>query len=590
LSKIRILPETLTNKIAAGEVVQRPASVVKELMENSIDAEARTITVIIKNGGKSLIQVVDDGNGMDRDDLLLAFERYATSKIKDENDLSRISTLGFRGEALASIASVSIVDAVSGVKGDMEAYELKIVGGEFKDIRPHSNIGGTSISIRNLFFNVPARRKFLKSAEIELKNIIDIFRKFALAYPEKSFVLIHNDREIYNLRPSDLADRIAELYSPEYRKNIVEVFGEERELSISGFIGNLNLIRPRRGEQTFFVNRRYVSNRTLSNAVISAYRSVISGDEYPFYCLNLMIPPDKVDVNVHPAKMEVKFREDYRVFQFVKISIGKYVEEVKKSIPGFDKPRIWEYYETKKESGGFAEEKDRERKVTAEIARLKLEDADNRSQVWKERAKKFSEHLKEESSVPPGVGIPVFQFAERYIITQVKSGLVIIDQHVAHERILYEAALKAVTQGSWKPQQLLFPQVIELSAEDFSVLLEILPYLNKIGFRMREFGRNTIVVDAVPAGMRWGRESTIIKEIIDTYVEYRKHESSAVKSVAASYACKAAIKAGDKLTEEEMINLVDRLFTTSNPYFCPHGRPIIVNLSLDEIDKRFKRK
>lgn len=590
MSKIRILPETLTNKIAAGEVVQRPASVVKELMENSIDAEARTITVIIKNGGKSLIQVVDDGNGMDRDDLLLAFERYATSKIKDENDLSRISTLGFRGEALASIASVSIVDAVSGVKGDMEAYELKIVGGEFKDIRPHSNIGGTSISIRNLFFNVPARRKFLKSAEIELKNIIDIFRKFALAYPEKSFVLIHNDREIYNLRPSDLADRIAELYSPEYRKNIVEVFGEERELSISGFIGNLNLIRPRRGEQTFFVNRRYVSNRTLSNAVISAYRSVISGDEYPFYCLNLMIPPDKVDVNVHPAKMEVKFREDYRVFQFVKISIGKYVEEVKKSIPGFDKPRIWEYYETKKESGGFAEEKDRERKVTAEIARLKLEDADNRSQVWKERAKKFSEHLKEESSVPPGVGIPVFQFAERYIITQVKSGLVIIDQHVAHERILYEAALKAVTQGSWKPQQLLFPQVIELSAEDFSVLLEILPYLNKIGFRMREFGRNTIVVDAVPAGMRWGRESTIIKEIIDTYVEYRKHESSAVKSVAASYACKAAIKAGDKLTEEEMINLVDRLFTTSNPYFCPHGRPIIVNLSLDEIDKRFKRK
>jgi len=590
LSKIRILPETLTNKIAAGEVVQRPASVVKELMENSIDAEARTITVIIKNGGKSLIQVVDDGNGMDRDDLLLAFERYATSKIKDEDDLSRISTLGFRGEALASIASVSIVDAVSGVKGDMEAYELKIVGGEFKDIRPHSNIGGTSISIRNLFFNVPARRKFLKSAEIELKNIIDIFRKFALAYPEKSFVLIHNDREIYNLRPSDLADRIAELYSPEYRKNIVEVFGEERELSISGFIGNLNLIRPRRGEQTFFANRRYVSNRTLSNAVISAYRSVISGDEYPFYCLNLMIPPDKVDVNVHPAKMEVKFREDYRVFQFVKISIGKYVEEVKKSIPGFDKPRIWEYYEIKKESGGFAEEKDRERKVTAEIARLKLEDADNRSQVWKERAKKFSEHLKEESSVPPGVGIPVFQFAERYIITQVKSGLVIIDQHVAHERILYEAALKAVTQGSWKPQQLLFPQVIELSAEDFSVLLEILPYLNKIGFRMREFGRNTIVVDAVPAGMRWGRESTIIKEIIDTYVEYRKHESSAVKSVAASYACKAAIKAGDKLSEEEMINLVDRLFTTSNPYFCPHGRPIIVNLSLDEIDKRFKRK
>jgi len=590
LSKIRILPETLTNKIAAGEVVQRPASVVKELMENSIDAEARTITVIIKNGGKSLIQVVDDGNGMDRDDLLLAFERYATSKIKDEDDLSRISTLGFRGEALASIASVSIVDAVSGVKGDMEAYELKIVGGEFKDIRPHSNIGGTSISIRNLFFNVPARRKFLKSAEIELKNIIDIFRKFALAYPEKSFVLIHNDREIYNLRPSDLADRIAELYSPEYRKNIVEVSVEERELSISGFIGNLNLIRPRRGEQTFFVNRRYVSNRTLSNAVISAYRSVISGDEYPFYCLNLMIPPDKVDVNVHPAKMEVKFREDYRVFQFVKISIGKYVEEVKKSIPGFDKPRIWEYYETKKESGRFAEEKDRERKVTAEIARLKLEDADNRSQVWKERAKKFSEHLKEESSVPPGVGIPVFQFAERYIITQVKSGLVIIDQHVAHERILYEAALKAVTQGSWKPQQLLFPQVIELSAEDFSVLLEILPYLNKIGFRMREFGRNTIVVDAVPTGMRWGRESTIIKEIIDTYVEYRKHESSAVKSVAASYACKAAIKAGDKLSEEEMINLVDRLFTTSNPYFCPHGRPIIVNLSLDEIDKRFKRK
>lgn len=597
MSKIRILSEQLTNKIAAGEVVQRPASVIKELVENSIDAGADEILVVVKNGGKTLCEVVDNGDGMSRDDLLLAFERHATSKIESTNDLLNIRTLGFRGEALASISAVSRVNAISTEKGLDVGYELIIEGGNFRDVKPCSPKSGTTISVRNLFYNVPARRKFLKSAEVEFRHIVETLRKFALINPHIKFELIHNGREIFNLRQEGLEERITHLFSSEYGENLLPFNYESDVLKVTGYIGNLNLVRARRGEQYFYVNRRAVTDYLMNNAIISGYSSLISRGEFPFYCINLEISPELVDVNVHPAKMEVKFSNQNQVYQFLKNSVEDSLGEITKVIPDLGRFYPETFYAPPK-LPKFLRKEEEDSSVSAEgldelsIPESELEEhfsSKVEGDVWKKRAERFSKELTFQEKEIFQVEVPILQVHNKYIISPVKSGLIIIDQHVAHERILFEAALDSMERKNWKSQQLLFPQVVELSVTDYSVLLEILPFLEKVGFRIKEFGKNSVAVEAVPAGMRWGNENSVIKEIIDHYQEYGTKDMSMQKRVAASYACKAAIKSGDPLTEEEMRNLVDRLFATKNPYYCPHGRPIIVNLTLKELDKRFER-
>lgn len=612
MSRIKILSDQLTNKIAAGEVVQRPASLVKELVENSLDAGASEITVVIKNGGRTLCQVVDNGEGMSKDDLLLAFERYATSKIATAEDLTAIRTLGFRGEALASIAAVSIVNAVSAEKGADSGYELRIEGGSFREIKPVAALPGTNISVKNLFYNVPARRKFLKSREVEFRHIIDIIRKFSMIHPQVQFILIHNDREVLRLRPETLLDRIVNLYSGEYRENLIRITESRNRVKLSGYIGNLNLVRARRGDQYLFVNQRFISDRLMNYAISSAYSSLISRSEYPFYCLHLELDPTMVDVNVHPTKMEVKFREQNRIYRFLEESVRAGLQEIMHVIPDLTRFAPEHYYSAgptsknteipKREPGaGLEEEKpqptvpDREFSAASPMqtdsqTEIQLEGARrNTDTQWSARARRFIEQGLPESQAEYHPDVPLYQLHNKYIITQIKSGLVIIDQHVAHERILYENAIRAMAEQPWRAQQLLFPEIIELSVTDFSLLLEVLPFLEKIGFSLREFGKNTIALEAVPAGMTWGHESTIIKDILDHYQEYGTKDASIQHRVAASYSCKAAIKSGDKLTQEEMRNLVDNLFATKNPYFCPHGRPIIVNLTLKELDKRFER-
>ncbi|MBL7136560.1 MAG: DNA mismatch repair endonuclease MutL [Candidatus Marinimicrobia bacterium] len=603
MSKIRILSERLTNKIAAGEVVQRPASIVKELVENSIDADSTEITVVIKNGGKSLCYVIDNGEGMSKDDLLLAFERYATSKISTVNDLLDIRTLGFRGEALASVSAVSIVDAISTLQGADTGYELRIDGGKFCDIKPHSPKPGTSISVRNLFYNVPARRKFLKSKEVEFRNIVEIMRKFAMIHPCIRFTLIHDEKEIFRLRTEKAKERIEHLFSSEYGKNLLPIESKSDMLSVSGFIGNLNLIRARRGEQYFYVNNRFVTDRYMNHAIISGYSGLLSRGEFPFYCIHLIIPPEMVDVNVHPTKMEVKFQNESMVYQFLKSSVEESLKEVTRVIPDLEKFSPSSYYspppipgkkgriDTKRATAPTTDFEKSVRKEGvpphSEIPMHFSRKVDQRK--WSERAERFLEQGKFPSDYTFQVDVPLYQFHNKYIISQVKSGLVIIDQHVAHERILYEEAMESMEKEEWKAQQLLFPQIVELSVTDFSTLLEILPFLEKMGFRIKEFGKNTIAIEAVPAGMKWGNEGTIIKEILDNYQDFGTKETNVQSKVAASFSCKAAIKSGDSLTEEEMRNLVDRLFATKNPYFCPHGRPIIINLTMKELDKRFER-
>ncbi len=627
MSKIRVLSDQLTNKIAAGEVVERPASMVKELVENAIDAKATEIIVVVRNGGKTLCEVVDNGEGMSKDDLLLAFERYATSKIHSTEDLGCIKSLGFRGEALASIASVARVRAISTEKGADVGYRLNIEGGNFKSIEPYTPKEGTTISIKNLFFNMPGRRKFLKSRDVEFRHIVTVIKKFSMIYPRIKFVLIHNDREVLNLRSENLKSRIGSLFSKEYIKNLIPFNYERGPVSAQGFIGNLNLVRASRGEQFFYVNDRFITDRLMNHAIASGFSSLLSRGEYPFYTIHLTMPPEMVDVNVHPRKMEVKFSDQNMVYRFLKESTIDALANIKNSIPDLPSFSPEHYYSPKPErteplqqrpsdrENNQNQQPDLSQNSTTHEASTPTTPRSNRVRIpthsgnqeglhftftrkegeepWRERAERFTsrnalQQQEDINSYTPQV--KVYQIHNKYLISQVKSGMVIIDQHVAHERILYEEALHSMEKENWRAQQLLFPQVVELSVDDFSLLLEILPYMEKLGFRAREFGKNTIAVEAVPAGMKWGDEGKVIKNILDHYREYGEKDTDIQSKVAAAYSCKAAIKAGDKLSEEEMQNLVDRLFATHDPYFCPHGRPIIVNMTLDEIDKRFERK
>ncbi len=607
MSKIKILSENLTNKIAAGEVVQRPASIIKELVENSIDADADEIIVVIRNGGKSLCEVVDNGEGMNRDDLLLAFERYATSKIATVEDLGNIRTLGFRGEALASIAAVAVVNAISTLRGASEGYELRIEGGTFRDIKPASPKPGTTISVRNLFYNIPARRKFLKSAEVEFRHIVDIMQKFALIRHNLRFIFMHNEHEIYHLSSESLSERIAHLFAPEYGQSLLPVEAQSGELRVTGYVGNLNLVRARRGEQFLFVNRRFVSDRLMNHAIASGYGGLLARSEYPFYCLNLEIPPEQIDVNVHPTKMEVKFREQDRVYQFLKQTTEESLKSIANVIPDLTSFTPKHYYSQPPLPKGTQIQISTPPRTTPDMVTFNLNPqpqqipespkagltekpfAAGDRVKWQERARRFAEQGRTDEIDDFRPSVAVYQVHNKYIISQVKSGLVIIDQHVAHERILFEEAVESMHGENWKAQQLLFPVVLELTVTDFSNLLEVLPFLEKLGFRIKEFGKQSVAIEAVPAGLRWGNENVIIREILDHYQDFGTKDTSIQDKVAAAYACKAAIKSGDPLTTEEMQNLIDRLFATRNPYFCPHGRPIIVNLSLKELDKRFER-
>ncbi|NOZ03226.1 MAG: DNA mismatch repair endonuclease MutL [FCB group bacterium] len=599
---IRSLSEDLRNKISAGEVVERPASVVKELLENSIDAGATAVSIVIEKGGHQLIQVTDDGHGITADDLPRAFERYSTSKINSVEDLFRINTLGFRGEALASIASVSDVKIVSCADGEGGAggAEMIMRKGKASEIIPAAAEQGTQITVTNLFYNTPARRKFLKSPQVELRHIVQMTRRFALAYPEIHFLLVADGKEILKVLPEKLEDRIAALFDPTYRTNILPVNIAKGDYVISGFIGNLNLVRSRPGEQYIFLNRRFIKNRLLNSAVYSGFQSLTKRGEYPFFTLNMGLPLDQVDVNVHPMKIEVRFKDEWRIYHVLKSGIESALRNILDTIPDFGKSVPGE------PAGNQLSLSTRTYTATTPFPTGKggpgrpgpapgggppeSETPASRTVSGLERAKSYVSTLAARKGGDQEIDVEnIWQVHNKYIVSQISSGLVIIDQHVAHERVLFEEALAAFDASPMASQTLLFPETLTFSPDEYSVLLDILPYLEKIGFRMREVGQNKVLVEAVPSEMGWGNEKQIIRNIIDHYLSHQKQYSSFQENLAASFACHAAVKAGDQLTREEMQELVNRLFGTKHPYYCPHGRPIIVQLTLDEIDKRFER-
>ncbi|MEA1986030.1 MAG: DNA mismatch repair endonuclease MutL [Candidatus Marinimicrobia bacterium] len=618
MQKIKILPENLANKIAAGEVVQRPASVVKELIENSIDAGADEIIIYITNGGKDLIQIVDNGEGMGEDDLLLAFEPHATSKIFALNDLEKIQTLGFRGEALPSVGSVAMVEARSCSNDGNEGKQLTIRGGAMKKIEPIPMKKGSSIFVRKLFFNTPARRKFLKSANTEYRHIIETIRKFALGYPSVKFQFYSNDSEIFNLKKNDLKNRIGELFTKKYMDKLIPVENFNGSISISGFVGNLDLVRKKGVEQYLFVNDRLVVDRMMNSAVYSAYSSLIDRGEFPFFVLKLELDPQEIDVNVHPAKTEIKFRNEWQVYQFIKNSVMSKLNKLDEMIPQMSKYSEKEFNQNtflnqKTKTNNFSNQANlktkrelssRELEAQVSLQNLPKEENFHQREVQKsesqsndlffynDRVNRFKSSLPELDQISQVKSYSnLWQIHNKYIMAQVSSGVIVIDQHVAHERILFEQAMDFFNDKLHRSsQQLLFPISIELKPDDFSVLLDILPSLQKLGFILREFGKNTIILESIPPNIHKLSEEKIILEILDDYKKTHEVKNPVTHSVAASYACKAAIKAGEKLEIDEMQRLIDELFQTENPYFCPHGRPIIVNLTLDELDKRFERK
>jgi len=568
-AKIRVLPDLVMKRIAAGEVVERPASVVKELLENSLDAGSTAISLVIQNGGADLIQVIDNGCGMSEEDVLLCSQRHATSKIFNAEDLDSIETLGFRGEALASISSIARLEIITCREDDAESSQVYFEDGVIGEMMKAAPRRGTIITVKDLFYNVPARRKFLKTTSTELRHIILIFRRIAVAFPEIEFELILDEDKTYDLRKSDRKTRILDLIAKSSAANFIPVEKEIAGISLKGLIGRPGTGRRSRDNQMFFLNNRFITDRSLSHALISSYGSRLARNEYPDFFIFLEIDPARVDVNVHPTKDEVRFMDAKLVYDSVRRAVLEGLKQPAvvpdlQLIPGPATRTKFPRVNTRDEE---------------DMGQLTLEI--QRPSVGNSVIRDFRSEQRDRPSL--------WQVHNKYILTQIKSGLTLIDQHVAHERVLYEKALLAINDKRGVSQQLLFPQSIQMSPADYSVLMEMLPYLQQIGFGLKEFGKNTVIVESVPVTMKNGTEKELLLEMIDLYKDNQHDSNDIYDKIASVYACKAAIKAGEPMTLSEMASLIDQLFSTKEPYFCPHGRPVVVNLSIEEIDKRFGR-
>jgi len=611
--RIKILPDLIASKIAAGEVVQRPESVVKELMENSIDAGAKSIEVTIKRAGKNFIQVCDDGIGMSEEDLIICIQKHATSKIETFEDLEAINSLGFRGEALSSISAVSQVEIRTETKDDEigtilkndEAGNIKIDKGSFPK--------GTCVTIKNLFFNVPARRKFLKTDTTEFKHIVDTFNRIALSHHSLSFKLFNGVDSVFDYTAGKLEDRVKQVFGENMTDALIPVSEKTDLINVHGFVGKPSLLKKSKGEQYLFLNSRYILNKSINHAVFTAYENILEKGDYPFFILFIEIDPERIDVNIHPSKLEAKFDDEKDIYNFIlsvvrkslgshdlvpsmvfseedsseeKLVVDKYHTANKGDFS--DRPVKGKYkQEIKKYSNGEIDllfgsiTDDVVVKPSGEISSLPF----NSEQ-------REMHHVKTEINSPEKSEDSPFiiQLHNKYILSQIKTGLMIIDQHVAHERVLYEKALNRMETDIPFSQQLLFPKKIKTDPSRIALLKELEPYLSRLGFQLKFLAKDILKIEGVPDDVKKGTEEEVLFELLEEYSNNEREKQLEQKdNVAKSYSCKTAIKAGDKLDERAMRLLIDQLFATSMPYVCPHGRPIVIKISLNEFDRRFGR-
>jgi len=649
MSKIRVLPDSLANKIAAGEVVERPASIVKELIENSIDAGAKSIEVAVESGGRRLIRISDNGEGMSRDDAILAFERHATSKLKTAEDLEAIVTLGFRGEALASIASVAKVRLRTQTATDIVGSEIEISGGRMLNVRDVAFTPGAEFEIRELFFNVPARRKFLKSEATESFHIANLVTHYALANPRLSFRLTNNNRESIRTTPAaDLRERAYQLFGGEFIASLIEIGGEAGEMRVRGFVSSPSATRTTKDSQYFFINGRYVRDKVISRALIEAYRAMIPAGVYPSAMLFVEMPPHEVDVNVHPAKTEVRFVRSTIVHDLIRDAVRSAIGSSKAAVTLFAKPELAPAPTTAEtyRSHVFGEKPPQiSREELREAFKIqapppipqqsKMDLSGSDDQVGAATGKdSFSESVVSEniesiveapttiepdpmqlyghrlgclgakaadsnSQLKPAQSLtliadevnPLGQMHNSFIIATDRTGLLLIDQHVAHERILFEQHWNALRRKKVETQRLLIPETLDLSPAQAAAFDQLLPELEENGFELGRLSGRTIAIKAVPAMLGAGVARTLLLELLDAIEENRRGLSldELRAEIAASLACRAAIKINMQLAPEKMRWLIDELMKKENPATCPHGRPIILRITARDIEKGFQR-
>ena len=639
---IHLLPDHIANQIAAGEVIQRPASVVKELVENAVDAGASNIQVNIKDAGKTLIQVIDDGKGMSETDARMAFERHATSKISTAEDLFSLHTMGFRGEALASIAAVAHIELRTRARGTELGTCLSIAGSNLESIEPEACNEGSIFSVKNLFFNVPARRKFLKSNETEFRNIINEFERIALVNPQVGMSLYHNDAEIFNLPESGLRQRIINIYGKSLNQKLLSLDAQSSMVTISGFVGRPDSAKKRGALQFFFVNGRYMKHPYFHKAIMQAYEQLIPAGDMPNYFVYFTLDPSSIDVNIHPTKTEIKFENEQAIWQIVsaavKESLGKFNAvpsidfdtEGMPDIPAFDQTRPIEppkvHYNSdfnpfktssaSSYSGGGSYSRP---KVDWEGLYDGLEKASKMNTPMEEEpfvdetdwtsapasvdmSEERTPYVQETETVSspsaslytnePAVekGAQHFQFKGRFILTSVKSGLMLIDQHRAHIRVLFERYMNQIRQKQGVSQGVLFPEIVQLPASEAAVLESIMEDFSAVGFELTPLGGGSYAINGIPSGIEGLNPVELVRNMVHTAMEKGNDVKEEVQTMLALTLAKAAaIVYGQVLSNEEMANLVDNLFACPTPNYTPDGRTVLSTIKEEDIEKLFAR-
>ncbi|MCF6359875.1 MAG: DNA mismatch repair endonuclease MutL [Cyclobacteriaceae bacterium] len=598
-SIIQLLPDAIANQIAAGEVVQRPSSALKELLENAVDAGATHIKVIIKEAGKSLIQVIDNGSGMNETDARMSLERHATSKIRKAEDLFSLTTMGFRGEAIASIAAVSQFELKTKMDEQELGTSIEVSASEITNQQPVSCAKGTSISVRNLFYNIPARRNFLKSNGVETRHLVDEFQRIALANPSIEFEFYQNDLETYNLPAGKLSQRIVGLFGQHYKEQLATCNEETDSISIKGYIGKPEFAKKSRGEQFFFVNNRFIKSSYLHHAILNAYQGLLQQDTHPFYVLFIEMDPARIDVNVHPTKTEIKFDDERTVYGVLLAAIRQALGTHNFG-PAIDFDSNVNFAQLQAMNIGQPSNKDTaytqfrniekdpnlknwESLYTEEIKQSKLNFTTSPSESFTVESALNDSDNKEATSL----GIK-FQLHNQYIFSQVKSGVLLIDQEAAHERILFEK-YQAFLQGTkGQTQQLLFPINVELNPADHALVLDMRTELTSLGFAFEEFGQSSVVINGAPLTVVAGQEKTVFEGLIDQFkINKSSLTISTKENLSRALAKRSCIKAGQVLLQEEINAMIDELFGCEVPNFAPDGRSTYFVLDLNQIKDFF---
>ena len=596
---IQLLPDHVANQIAAGEVVQRPASVAKELLENAIDAGASSVTLLIKDAGKTLIQVIDDGIGMSPTDARLSFERHATSKIKDAQDLFNINTKGFRGEALASIAAVAHVEQKTKLTNEQLGTHIKIEGSKITTQELVSTPKGTSVSVKNLFFNIPARRNFLKSDAIETRHIIDEFQRVALAHPSISFLLHHNGNEVYHLKESNLRKRIVAIFGSKMNEKLVPINEQTDLISVQGFVAKPEFAKKKRGEQFFFVNDRFIKSSYLNHAVVNAFEGLLDKGAHPSYFLYLKVPTSSIDINIHPTKTEIKFENEKDIYAIlratVKHSLGQYNVA---PVLDFNRDSTLDTpykFNTKTTAStpkitvdpNFNPFKcdNSEREIHFPYKRNSNRWDSSEIHIENTESEKQETLFNHEEASETG---KTFQIQKKYLLSSIKSGMVLINQNLAHQRILYEQFLESITVNEAMSQQLLFPVHISFSKSDIEMIEAMRADLENTGFLFESISDEAVVVKGIPTSITESKIALILEELLnDMKIEVPESSYSHFDVMAKSFAKSLAIKNGTALNSKEQENLVHDLFSCKEPSTSPSGKATFKTLTIKEIDAIF---